>query len=197
MPRSVRFYTRRPTTSGRIVLFLLEVFRPILFLLGFVSRLCYRVAFSWWLNPLFDRWIQNGFAEEIKHQMPFLFGLYGYGCKVVEDPRPDANDESMEYICIASPSLIFKFRRWRRENYGIQVAPTFAPTEFFDLLDALNLVDAAVDPERLLPEARWEQKRMLDTSWRPWGQLLEPRFQLLERAFGMENFQVTKDTLAS
>lgn len=63
-----------------------EVFRPIFFLVGFVSRLFYRVGFSWWLNPLFARWVQNGFAEEIKQKIPFLFGLYGYGYKVVEDP---------------------------------------------------------------------------------------------------------------
>lgn len=115
---------------------MLEIFRPIFLLVGFASRLFYRVGFSWWLNPLFDRWIQNGFAEELKQTIPFLFGLYGYGCKVVEDPKPEANDESMDYIWMASRSLIFKFSRWRRENYGIQVAPTFAPTEFYEVVDA-------------------------------------------------------------
>ena len=93
----------------------------------------------------------------------------------------------MDYLCVASTCLILKFRRWHRENYGVEVAPTFAPTEFYDVLDALRLLDPTANTK--LP--------MLDVSWRFWGQLLEPRFQLLERAFGMEHFQDTKDRLAS
>lgn len=165
---------------------MLEVFRPIFFLVGFVSRLFYRVGFSWWLNPLFARWVQNGFAEEIKQKIPFLFGLYGYGYKVVEDPMANANDESMDYICIASHSLIFKFRRWHRENYGIQIAPSFAPTELYDVLDALLLVD---------PQTKIDRSK-LDTNWRCWGNLLEPRFRLLEEAFDPEHFDRTKAALS-
>jgi len=83
--------------------------------------------------------------------------------------------------------LILKFRRWRRENYGVQVAPTFAPAEFYELLDALRFVDPTANTKL----------QMLDVSWRLWGQLLEPRFHLIEKTFNTENFPDTKAGLVS
>jgi hypothetical protein len=136
MHRSIRLHTRRPTTSARVLLFLVEVFRPILLLIGFVLRLIYQVLFSWWLNPTFDNWIRNGFLRDIKEGIPTLFDLHG--AKVISDPKPETNDSNMDYLCVASRSLIFKFCRWRRENYEVQLAATHASTEFFDLLDALH-----------------------------------------------------------
>lgn len=177
--------TRETTTAARVLVFLFEVLRPLFLLVGFVLRVIYKTLFSWWMNPLFDRWIRNGFAEDITEAIPSLFGLHGG--RVVPDPKPYVTDENMDYLCVASTCLILKVRRWHRENYGVQVAPTFAPTEFYDVLDALHLLDPTANTK--LP--------MLDVSSRFWGQLLEPRFQLLERAFGMENFQDTKDRLAS
>lgn len=177
--------TRSSTVSARVLLFLIEVFRPILLPVGFVLRLIYQVLFSWWLNPVFDRWIRNGFAQDIKQAIPYLFDLHGG--RVVPDPKPNTNDENMDYLCVASTFLIFKFRRWHRENYGVQIAPTFSPTEFYDVLDALRLADPAANTK--LP--------MLDVSWRFWGQLLEPRFHLLEEVFDAEHFPDTKARLAS
>jgi hypothetical protein len=116
--------------------------------------------------------------------MPFLF--YHYGGKVVADSRPRANDPGMDYVCVASGSLVFKFARWRSENYAIQVAPAFAPTDLYDLLDVLRLTDSTVNTN--LPQ--------LDTSWRLFGQLLEPRFRLLEEAFSPDHFPDTKVRLA-
>ena len=185
MHKSIRLQTRRPTTSARVLFFLVEVFRPILLLIGFVLRLIYQVLCSWWLNPAFDGWIRNRFALEIKEAIPTLFDLHGG--RVISDPKPQTNDSNMDYLCLASGSLIFKFCRWRRENYEVQVAATFAPTEFFNLLDAVHLVDPAANTKLA----------MLDGSWRIWGQLLEPRFHLLEQAFNADHFLETKARLAS
>jgi hypothetical protein len=184
MPDSVRPYTQRPTTSARIVLFLLEVFRPILFVLGFVLRLLYRLLFSWWLNPLFDRWVQKAFADEIRQAMPFLFDRYQG--RVIPDPRPEANDPQMDYVCVGTQNLIFKFARWRRENYEVRVSPSFAPTDSYELADALRVADSAANAQAF-PEVN---------SWRHFSRLLEPRFRSLEVVFSKDNFQRTKLKLA-
>jgi hypothetical protein len=92
----------------------------------------------------------------------------------------------MDYVCFASATLIFKFRRWHNENYGVQIAPTFAPTEFCDLLSTLRMLDGTANIK----------EPMLETSWYFWGLLLEPRFHLLEEAFDKEHFLETKSRLA-
>ena len=86
---------------------------------------------------------------------------------MVADPRPEANDKSLDYVGVASASLIFKFHRWHRENYAIQVAPTFASAESYELLDALRFVDPHVEIDR--PK--------IDTNWRYWAKLLWLWFQ--------------------
>ena len=185
MYRLVHVRPRPKKWQARVLLFLLEVFQPVFWLVGFVAKLIYRVLFSWWLNPLFDRWIRNGFAQEINVAIPWLF--YLHGAKIVRDRKQNTNSESMGYLCLATNSLIFKFRRWRSENYGVEIAPIFAPTELYELPDVLHLVD---------PEAN-TKLRELDISWRSWGRLLEPRFHLIEQAFSVENFQETKARLAA
>ena len=184
MPDSVRSDAQRPTASAKIILFLVDAFRPILFVVGFVLRLVYRLLFSWWLNPRFDRWIERGFAEEIRQAMPFLFDRYGG--KVVADPRPEANDPHMDYVCIGTQNLIFEFARWRSENYEVRVSPSFAPTDSYELTNALYVADAE-STSKAYPEAE---------SWQHFSRLLEPRFTLLELAFSKDNFQETKLKLA-
>jgi hypothetical protein len=173
----------RLPAKGRQVSLLIEVLRPLVLLVAIILRLIYRVLFSWWVNPLLDRQFRRSFAEEIRLAMPFLFDLYGG--RIVSDPNARANDPHMGYVCIATAGLVFKFRRWRDESYGVQIAPSFAHTQFYDLLEALRLVDPA--PDTKLP--------LLDISWHPWGKLLEPRFLLLEKAFGEQRFGDTKAKL--
>lgn len=176
--------TRPATMSARILLFLIEVLRPILLLIGFVLRLSYQVFFSWWLNPVFDHWIRSDFAKEIRQAIPSLFDLHGG--RVVPDPKPSTNDRNMSYLCVASTYLVFKLCRWHGENYAVQVAPRFSPTDFYDLLNALRFTDPTANTNAPL----------LNVSWRGWGELLEPRFLLLERAFSAEEFPDTKARLA-
>src|SRR5206468_6088103 len=40
------------------------------------------------------------------------------------DPRSEANDPHMDYVCIGARNLIFKFGRWRSENYEVRVSPS-------------------------------------------------------------------------
>ena len=176
---------RQTTTSARIVLFLLEVFRPLFLAIGFVLRIIYRVLFSWWVNPLFDNWVRDNFARDIREAIPSLFEVHGG--RVVSDPKPYVNDENMDYLSVGCPSLVFKFRRWRCENYGVEVAPTFAPTDSYEVFDALLFVDPQVNADQA----------MLDVDWRLWGNLIEPRFGLLEQAFDSEHFSETKAILLS
>src|SRR5277367_405575 len=172
---------------AKVLLFLAGVLRPVFWLIGITARLVYLVLFSWWFGPLTDRWSRNAFAREIQEKIPFLFGPCGDVSKVVADPKPYTNDKSMGYVCVASTSLMLKFRRWRDENYGVEVAPTFAPTDTYDLVGVLLLLD---------PAAQIERSR-LDWDWRYWGKLLEPRFRLLEQAFDSEHFAGTKSKLWS
>ena len=118
---------------------MLEALRPIFFVVGFVR-----------LNPLSDRWIQRAFADEIRRAMPFLFDRYEG--RVIPDPRPEANDLNMDYVCVGTHNLIFKFARWRRENYEVRVSPSFAPTDLYELVDALRVADSAANAQPL-PEA--------------------------------------------
>lgn len=177
--------TRQTKMSAKILLFLLEVFRPLFLLIGFVLRIIYRVLFSWWANPLFDNWVRDNFAKDIREAIPSLFDVHAG--KVVPDPKPYVNDENMDYLSVGCPSLVFKFRRWHRENYGVEVAPTFAPTDSYEVFDALLLVD---------PQVKGDQSK-LDVDWRYWGNLIEPRFGLLEKAFDSEHFGETKAILLS
>jgi hypothetical protein len=176
---------RKLKTSGRILIFLIEVFQPLFWIIRFVFRIVNPVLFSWWATPLFERWDQNGFAEDIRQAIPSLFDVYGG--RVVRDPNPRMNSSSMGYVCIGCPTLIFKFHRWRRESYGIEVAPAFAPGELFELADVLDVLDPTTNTELALT----------NESWYHWGRLLESRFPLLEQAFRAECFQETKERLAN
>ena len=49
----------------------------------------------------------------------------------------------MDYICIGARNLIFKFGRWRSENYEVRVSPSFAPTDSYEIVDALRVADPA------------------------------------------------------
>ena len=183
--RHTRLQNRRPSATAQVLVFLFQVFRPVFWIIGFVFRMVNPVLFSWWANPLFDRWVRSGFADDIRDAIPTLFDLHGG--KVIPDPKPESNNEGMDYVCISTPSLVFKFRRWHRESYGIEVAPMFAPKESFELLDVLNALDATTIPDR----------NLMDGSWRYWGKLLEPRFQLLEQALTSTHFQNTKKKLST
>jgi len=116
--------------------------------------------------------------------MPFLFDRYDG--RVVADPRPEANDPQMDYVCIGTQNLTFKFARWRRENYEARVSPSFAPTDSYELTDALYVADTE-STAKAFPEAE---------SWQHFSRLLEPRFKLLELAFSKDKFQETKLKLA-
>ena len=129
-----RFIARsRPATfAGQ----LLVLFRPLLLLLGFLFRIIWKVVFSWWVNPLLDRWMQKFFANEVKEAMPFLFDQFAG--RVIPDPRPEANDPGRSYLTIATSNLVLKFSRWRSEDYEIRISPLFAPTDSYDFIDSLE-----------------------------------------------------------
>ena len=173
-----------PSRSARVFDFLIEVNRPLFPVYGLAVRLFFGVFLAWWSNPLLDRWTRKDFSEDIKLGIPSLFELHG--ARVISDPKPQANESEMDYLCFASATLIFKFHRWHNENYGVQIAPTFAPTEFCDLLSAQRMLDGTTNIK----------EPMLETSWHFWGLLLEPRFHLLEEAFDKEHFPETKSRLA-
>lgn len=176
--------SRANTVAGRIVMFLLVVFGPLLRLVGFVLKILYKLFFSWWLNPWLDRWARESFANEIRQAFPFLFAQYEG--KVVPSPRPEMQSPAVAHVCIAAMNLVFEFSRWHSENYEVRVSPTFAPRDSYDLIDALRVVEPA--GQTVLPPS-------LD-SWRFFAKLLEPRLPALETAFNPENFADTKQKLA-
>jgi hypothetical protein len=183
MFRPVRSNTRRPTAFGRLVLIVVGLFRPIVFVFGVLLRSLYQLLFSWWLNPIIDGWLHKAFADDLRHAMPFLFDLYD--ARLVPDLRPAANDPRKEYVCIGTQNLIFQFARWRRENYEVRVSPSFAPSDSYDLVDALRIVDSK--NAQAFPDV---------DSWQVLSRFLEPRFCALEAAFSRDNFQETKVRLA-
>jgi hypothetical protein len=176
--------SRPPTFAGQVLVFLIEVFWPVLQLFGFLFRIIWKVVFSWWANPLFDRWMRNSFASEVRGAMPFLFDQFAG--RVVPDPQPKSNDPMRSYLTISTSNLFFKFSRWRSEDYEIKISPLFAPTDSYDFMDALEAAGFNRDSS-LSPAAE---------SWYHFGKVLEPRFHVLEQAFKQTNFQATKEKLS-
>jgi hypothetical protein len=175
----------RPTTAaGRIVIFLLVAFGPVLRLVELVLKALYRVLFSSWLNPAFDHWSRESFANEIKQDFPFLFAQYEG--KIVPSPRPAMQSPGTAYVCIAAMNLLFEFSRWRNENYAIRVSPVFAPKDSYELVDALRVVELG-GLTTLSPSVE---------NWPFFARFLEPRFPPLATAFNQENFADTKKKLA-
>lgn len=108
--------SRPSTVRARILFFGLNVFRPLLLLLWFVSRAFYKTILSWWLNPLLNRRFQKAFADEIKQAAPLLF--VQYTGKVIPAPRPEVLEPFLSHVTIAVGHLIFQFSRWRSESYA-------------------------------------------------------------------------------
>lgn len=176
--------SKPPARSGPIKAFFIEVLRPLILLIFFLLKVLWIVAFSWWVNPLLDRQMRNSFTSEIRQVMPFLFDRFGG--RVIPDPSAAGNDYGLSYVSIASQDLIFKFSKWRSEDYRVRVSSVYSPTDFYDLVDALRAIDLAQNqqfspyPESLLQYSR----------------LLEPRYELLVESFREENFDKTRATLA-
>jgi hypothetical protein len=93
----------------------------------------------------------------------------------------------MDYICIGARNLIFKFGRWRSENYEVRVSPSFAPTDSYEIVDALRVADPAANAQPF-PEV---------ASWKLLSRFLEPRFHPLETAFHQDNFKIPSSGLPS
>ncbi len=162
----------------QIAVFSLGVLEPAV-------RLAYKVFFSWWLRPALHRRALNSRADDIKWAAPFLFR--DHQARVIPDPRPEANDPSMGCVYIGTKSLVFKFSEWHHEHYYAWVAPIFAPTDLYHVIDALRVAD---------PEGQATLSRDIE-NWYDLGRLLEPRFHLLEAAFNQENFENTKRKIQS
>jgi hypothetical protein len=182
-PREKRL--RRPNTrKQQIVFFLIDVFRPVFYVLAFLLPLIWRVFFSWWLGALMDHHFDKLYVAELKQALPFLFDLLGG--KVAKCPRPEPQGSQIDRICIATENLIFDFSRWHRENYSVRVSPSFSPRNSYDLVDALRVADPT-DQSIARPNV---------DEWPLFGRLLEPRFHLLETAFNQEHFTATESKLA-
>ena len=178
-------HPRPKTVLARILIFLIEVFGPILRLVGFIVQAIYGAFFFWWLNPALDRRAEKSFADEIKQAAPFLFAQYDG--KVISEPRPETRGSSDRSVCIASGNLFLRFSQWRTENYNVRVSPTFAPNDSYDLVDALRVVDPARATE-VPPDIN---------NWHHFARLLEPRFEKMQGSFNQENFADSKRKFAS
>jgi hypothetical protein len=172
--------SRHKTRTAQVLVFLVDVLKPLFLVVGFVFRAVYRVFFAWWLNPMLKRAEEQSFAEDIKRAAPFLFDQYRG--RIVPCPRPDAHDPRSNYICIATRNLVFEFCRWHGEIQNIRVSPLFSPNDSFDLLDTLLAADPGAQSVRVV-------------SWHQFTRLLEPRIDLLEAALNRENFEATRNKL--
>jgi hypothetical protein len=168
----------------QLIFSLIEVFRPVFYVLGFLLTLIWRVFFSWWLGSLLDHYFDKKFVAEIRQAAPFLFELFA--AKVIAPPQPEPNGSQIERVGIATEHLIFQFSRWHREDYKVLVSPVFSPNNSYDLIDALQVAD---------PTDHSIARPGID-HWPLFARLLEPRFHLLEVAFSKQNFADTEKKLA-
>jgi hypothetical protein len=170
--------SRSKRAAAQIAVYSLGVLEP-------AFRLVYKAFFSWWLSPALHRSALNSWADDIKSGAPFLFR--DHQARVIPDPRPEANDSSMGCVYIGTKNLVFKFSEWHHENHYAWVAPAFAPTDLYHVIDALRVAD---------PEGRSTLPRDIE-NWYDLARILEPRFRLLETAFNEENFENTKRKIQS
>ena len=152
--------------------------------IGYLLWGIYKLILGCWLEPILNRSFRRAFAEDIRRAMPFLFERYG--AKIIRDPSPESNDPYQDYVTLGASNLVFKFSKWRDENFAIDVSPTYAPGDSRKLVDAIR----AVNP------AEKATGSISDVSWRPWGKILEPNFALLQEAFKEDNYAATKEKVS-
>ena len=175
--------SRPRSFTQRLANNLIEIFRPLLPLVGLIFGGFYKFFFSWWANPALDRWARQSFAREIKEAFPFLFNQFA--AKLVPCRRPQAHDPHIGYVCFATPNIVFEFSHWHGENHAIRVSPTLDSRDCFDMAEALRVL---APPEKTIPGPTTD-------SWRFFARLLEPKMALLEVAFDPANFPDTRRKL--
>jgi hypothetical protein len=131
-----------------------------------------------------ERRSENSLVEELRAVMPELFDKHR--AVVVRDPAPWMRRQEMGCVCLESGNLIFRFGEWHGEYHQIRVAPKFAPTESFQLLEIVRLVDPLT---HINTHLRY-------VSWREYWEVLAPRFQFLETVLSPIHFQDTKARIA-
>ena len=158
---------------------LIDLVRPIVLLLVFVTKIIYRVLFGWWL----DRWLQRkqnrSLLDDIRRTLHFLFP----DGHVVQHPQIRVLPFDYASAEINWENLLFSFTRGR-EEVSVLVAPRHAPNLSYEL----GPLVAAV-------ENRQYSELDVIGSLTDVANLLRPRLELLNAAFSEQEFPRTRERL--
>ena len=101
----------------------IELLRPLVWVIGFVFKVVYYVFFAWWLTPWLRYKANRELVEDTERSLWFLLLAPG-AIKILHAEWPT--------VQILSGNLLFTVVRWRDET-NVSVAPRHAPTESYKL----------------------------------------------------------------
>jgi len=116
----------------------IELLRPLVWVIGFVFKVVYYVLFAWWLTPWLRYKANRKLVEDAERSLWFLL-QEPKAIKVLHKDWPS--------VQILSGNLLFTIVRWRDET-NVSVAPKHAPTESYQLGfldDAARLLQAHLE----------------------------------------------------
>jgi hypothetical protein len=114
----------------------IRLLRPPLVAIGFVASTIYAGLFGWWLDARLSKKNGERFANEVKHDLQFLFSEKAARIVPTDDYRVQrAFDRSV--VTVATDAFWIRFIRLRGD-FNVEVASAKLPHRWEDLSGALE-----------------------------------------------------------
>jgi hypothetical protein len=157
---------------------ILELVGPVFLGVGFIIKMLYNVAFSWWLDPWLRRKANRALLDDITANLYFL----------ISEPQASVRSigvlqSEWPTVEISWDNLLFTVVRWRGDT-NVSVAPRHARGESYEL-----------GPLVAVLECRHFSERDVVNDLAGAANLLRPRLQALNAAFSAQEFPRIKDRL--
>jgi hypothetical protein len=160
---------------GKFGRFLIEVTTPPMRALGFIVGKLYSIIFGR-LDMRLAKKGQEKLASDIREELPFLLKVPGAEIGPTPGaPFPPAFDYA--FITVSSGDLVLSFSRGQ-EHVSVYVAQRQSPRDGHELKLVLTLLDPAAKIQRT-----WTLYSLASVA-----RLLEPRMDLLRKAFSEEDY---------
>jgi hypothetical protein len=114
----------------------IRLLRPPLVAIGFVFSAIYAGLFGWWLDAGLSKKDDERFANDVKHDLPFLFSEKAARIVPSDDYRVQRAFD-LSVVTVATDDFWIRFTRVRGE-FGVEVASAGPPHRWEDLSGALE-----------------------------------------------------------
>lgn len=168
---------------GKFGRFLIEMATPPMRALGFVVGNLYSLLFGWYDKRL-AREQQRRLEQEVRNVLQFLFSEH-HARMLPGKPVRRLADIGWPTVSLTAEGVILHLVRWRSE-LNASVAPAHAPQDSHELLLVLTLLDPESDIRR-----NWTLYSPASVA-----RLLEPRMDLIRKAFSEEGYPEFRKQLA-